>query len=200
MPTGAIMGMGCGNPNAIAELQAGERVLDVGCGGGLDAFLAAKAVGQTGQVLGVDSTPEMIERARKNAREGGYGNVRFEQGAVEHLPVEAVCIDVVISNCVLNHCPDKTVAFKEILRVLKPGGRMYVADLVTTGQFSEEAYDDAIWGAWLAIASCRQEYLDAIQKAGFRDIKVRSENSFAMAEADPRLTGNIESILISARR
>lgn len=200
VPADAIMGMGCGNPIALADLRSGETVLDVGCGGGLDAFLAANAVGETGQVLGVDSTLQMVERARENARGGAYGNVRFEQGELEHLPLEDGCVDVVISNCVVNHCPDKLAAFKEILRVMKPGGRMHVTDLVTTGEFPQEAYDDPIWGAWLTIASCKQVYLDAIQKAGFRDIRMHSHGSFAMAEADTRLAGRIESISVSAYR
>ena len=200
VPSGAIMGMGCGNPTAFAELRPGETVLDVGCGGGLDAFLAANTVGETGQVLGVDSTPQMVEKARENALGCGYGNVRFEQGQVEHLPLGDACVDVVISNCVLNHCPDKLVALKEILRVLRPGGRMHITDLVTTGKFPREAYDDPIWGAWLTMASGKHEYLDAVQKAGFRDIKVQSHGSFAMAEADPRLAGRIENISVSARR
>ena len=200
VPSGAIMGMGCGNPLALTNLHPGETVLDVGCGGGLDAFLAANAVGETGQVLGVDSTSQMIERARENARGGAYDNVRFEQGEVEHLPLGDGCVDVVISNCVVNHCPDKLAAFKEILRVMRPGGRMHVTDLVTTGEFPREAYDDPIWGAWLTMASGKQEYLDAIQKAGFRDIKVHSHGSFAMAEADTRLAGRIENISVSAYR
>lgn len=200
VPSGAIMGMGCGNPIALADLRSGETVLDVGCGGGLDAFLAANAVGETGQVLGVDSTLQMVERARENARGSGYQNVKFEQGEAEHLPLEDACVDVVISNCVLNHSRDKVLAFREILRVLKPGGRMHVADLVTTGEFPKEAYDDAIWGAWLTIASGKQVYLDAIQKAGFRDIRMHSHGSFAMAEADTRLAGRIESIRVSAYR
>jgi arsenite methyltransferase len=200
VPSGAIMGMGCGNPTALAELRTGETVLDAGCGGGLDVFLAANAVGETGRVLGVDSTPRMVERARENARGSGYGNVRFEQGEVEHLPVEDGCIDVVISNCVLNHCLDKLVAFREILRVLKHGGRMHIADLVTTDEFPKEAYNDAIWGAWLTVASGRQEYLDTIQKAGFREIRVDSQGSFAMAEANPQLAGKIENIRVSARK
>jgi len=122
------------------------------------------------------------------------------RGAVEHLPLGDGCVDVVISNCVVNHCPDKLAAFKEILRVMRPGGRMHVTDLVTTGEFPREAYDDPIWGAWLTMASGKQEYLDAIQKAGFRDIKVHSHGSFAMAEADTRLAGRIENISVSAYR
>lgn len=200
VPAGAIMGMGCGNPTALAELCPGETVLDVGCGGGLDAFLAADAVGKTGKVLGVDPTGQMVERARENARSGDYGNVRFEQGEVEYLPFADDSVDVVISNCVINHCMDKLAVFEEILRVLRPGGRMHIADLVTVGKFPLGVSDDPVWGAWLTAASGQQEYLDAIRKAGFRNISVSSQGLFNMAEADERLAGKIESIRVTARK
>jgi len=200
VPAGAIMGMGCGNPTALAELLPGETVLDIGCGGGLDAFLAADAVGKSGKVLGVDPTRQMVEKARENARSGDYGNVRFEQGEVEHLPIGDDSVDVVISNRVINHCLDKLAAFREILRVLRPGGRMHIADLVTVGKFSREVFDDRVWGAWLTAASGRQEYLEAIRKAGFRNISVSSQGLFGMAEADQRLAGRIESIRVTAHR
>lgn len=200
VPAGAIMGMGCGNPTALADLRPGETVLDVGCGGGLDAFLAANAVGKTGHVFGVDATPQMIEKARENAQAGGYDNTTFEQGEVEHLPLKEGCVDVVISNCVLNHCPDKRAAFEEILRVLKPGGRMHLTDLVTCGEFPRVVFGDPVWGAWLAVASAGQEYLDGIRQAGFRDIHISSQGPFGMAEADPRLAGRIENIRAVARK
>jgi SAM-dependent methyltransferase len=211
VPAGAIMGMGCGNPTALAELRPGETVLDIGCGGGLDAFLAADAVGKSGKVFGVDPTRQMVEKARENARSGDYGNVRFEQGEVEHLPigddsrrrlpgVQPPTVDVVISNCVINHCLDKLAAFREILRVLRPGGRMHIADLVTVGKFSREVFDDRVWGAWLTAASGRQEYLEAIRKAGFTNISVSSQGLFGMTEADQRLAGRIESIRVTARK
>ncbi|MFA6243345.1 MAG: methyltransferase domain-containing protein [Candidatus Hydrogenedentales bacterium] len=199
VPPGAIMGMGCGNPTAMADLRPAETVLDIGCGGGLDVFLAANAVGNNGRVIGIDPTPQMVERARENARHGDYPNVRFEQGEVEHLPIEDESVDVVISNCVLNHCLDKPAAFREIRRVLKPDGRMQIADLVTIGEFSQDAFEDPVWGAWLSVASGRQVYLDAIRKAGFTDIRVVSRGPFKMAEVDPRLAGKIESIQVAAR-
>ncbi len=200
VPSGAIMGMGCGNPTALAELRLGETVLDVGCGGGLDAFLAAGAVGKAGKVIGVDSTLQMVEKARANAQNGDYGNVRFEQGEVEHLPIEDNSVDVVISNCVVNHCLDKRAAFAEILRVLKPGGRMIISDLVTIGEFPQDVFNDQVWGAWLTAASDLQGYLDAVQKAGFRNIRMSPQGPFGMAEADPRLAGRIENIQLAARK
>ena len=200
VPAGAIMGMGCGNPIAMAELRLGETVLDVGCGGGLDAFLAAHFVGKTGKVIGVDPTPQMFERARENARSGDYRNVEFEQGEVEHLPLDDYSVDVVISNCVLNHCLNKRIAFEEVRRVLRPGGRMHVTDLVTTREIPQEAFDDPLWGAWLTAASSREQYIDAIHSAGFTDIRVSSAGFFDMAEADSRLAGRIESIQVTARK
>ena len=176
VPFGADMGLGCGNPTALADLQPGEAVLDLGCGGGLDCFLAAKAVGPSGRVIGVDMTPEMVERARASAAAGGYANVEFRLGEIEALPVEDGSVDALMSNCVINLVPDKARAFGEAYRVLRPGGRMHVSDIVLEGQLPEavresvEAYVGCVAGA-----ATRSEYVGAIEGAGFTDITIEKE-------------------------
>ncbi len=180
VPEGAALGLGCGNPTAIAGLKAGEAVLDLGSGGGFDAFLAAKAVGPEGRVLGVDMTPEMIERASENARKGGYGNVEFRLGEIESLPVEDASIDVVLSNCVINLVPDKRRAFAEACRVLRPGGRLHLSDIVLGRTLPEEARNDPdLYCACVAGAVTREEYLAAIAGAGFEGITIHAEKDAA---------------------
>ena len=200
VPAEAAVTHGCGNPTALAELKAGETVLDLGCGGGLDAFLAAQRVGRKGKVIGLDMTPEMVEKARANAREGNYMNVVFEVADIEKLPLPDDSIDVVISNCVINHSPDKLSVFREAHRVLKPGGRLFVSDLVTSGKLPKDVLQNAgkLWAEWLAVASDRRTYLNAIRAAGFRTIAVVAEGRFPMSEADNALKGRIISIQVKS--
>jgi SAM-dependent methyltransferase len=179
-PEGANLGVGCGNPGAIERLHPGETVLDLGSGAGFDAFLAARAVGPTGRVIGVDMTDAMLERARENARRGGLRNVEFRSGAIEALPVEDASVDVVLSNCVINLSPEKGRVFREAFRVLRPGGRLQVSDIVLERPLpaalraSVEAYVGCIAGA-----SLREDYLRDIREAGFGDVRVESEAGFA---------------------
>ena len=209
-PAGANLGLGCGNPVALAGIEPGETVLDLGSGAGLDAFLAAARVGPSGRVIGVDLTPEMVETARRNAEEGGYANVEFRLGDIESLPVEDASVDLVISNCVLNLVPDKAAAFREIVRVLKPGGRIAVSDIVLDGplpeslQGSEDGYCSCISGA-----IGREEYLAKLAAAGLRDVHVVSALDAAALLAqeccgggvtESELSGVVTSLHITARK
>jgi SAM-dependent methyltransferase len=202
VPREAAVTHGCGNPTALAELKEGQTVLDLGCGGGLDVFLAAQKVGQKGRVIGLDSSPETVEKASISAKKSNYKNVEFKVAEIEKLPVPDDSIDVVISNCVINHSPDKLAVFREVHRVLKPGGRMFVSDLVTAGKFTEHDLRsvDKIWVQWLAVASGKQEYLNAIKGAGFRIITVLTEGTFPMAQANNVLKGKIISIQIKGSK
>ncbi len=173
VPTGANLGLGCGAPLEWADAQPGETVLDLGSGAGFDAFIARRVVGETGHVIGVDMTPEMIAKARANAEKAGYANVEFRQGEIEALPVEDGTIDLVISNCVLNLVPDKGRAFAEIARVLKPGGRLVVSDIVRTGELPAVIRESlAAYSACGAGALPREEYLAKLAAAGLEQIEV----------------------------
>ena len=162
---------GCGNPTAIVALRPGETVLDLGSGGGIDCFLAAKMVGDTGKVYGVDMTSEMIALARKNAVKVGATNVEFRLGEIEHLPIESNTVDVIISNCVINLAPEKAPVFREAFRVLRPGGRLQVSDIVWTKPVPEETKNDLEkWAGCIAGALLESEYLGEITSAGFSDV------------------------------
>ena len=201
VPEGAVLGLGCGNPTALAELKEGETVLDLGPGGGLDVFLAAQKVGAQGKVIGVDMTPEMIEKARENARKGNYQNVEFRLGEIENLPVDDNSIDVIISNCVINLSPDKLAAFKEAFRVLRPNGRLLISDVVTEGELPEDVRRSfEAWAGCIAGALEKQEYLDTIRKAGFRNVMIVGEHCYSVPSMDDRLTGNLSSIHVKASK
>jgi SAM-dependent methyltransferase len=176
LPDGANLGLGCGNPVALASLRAGETVLDLGSGGGIDCFLAARKVGPSGRVIGVDMTDEMIRLARENASKSGLKNVEFRQGEIENLPVEDATIDAVISNCVINLSPDKERVFREVYRVLKPGGRMMVSDIVLDGELPATVQDSvAAYTGCIGGALKRRDYLAAMAKAGFTRVEVVAE-------------------------
>ena len=199
IPSDAVFGLGCGNPTALAEINPGETVLDLGSGGGIDVFLAANKVGEEGKVIGVDMTPEMVETAIKNAKEGGYENVEFKHGEIENLPVENNNIDVIISNCVINLTPNKSNAFKEAFRVLKPNGRILVSDLVTEGEIPLEIRKNfEAWAGCIAGALDKQEYLETIRNAGFNEVEIVSEKAYTEPKMDERLIGKIISVQVKA--
>ena len=200
VPEGANLGLGCGNPVAIASLKEGEIVLDLGSGAGFDCFLAAKKVGKEGKVIGVDMTPDMIDRARNNARKGNFTNVEFRLGEIENLPAADNSVDVVISNCVINLAPDKSRVFKEAFRVIRPGGRVMVSDIVLLKELPDpimdsiEAYTGCIAGATL-----KDEYIKTIKNAGFKDVHVLDEKFFPIdvLENDPNGKKIIEKLNMS---
>jgi arsenite methyltransferase len=187
VPEGANMGLGCGNPTALASLKEGEIVIDLGSGGGLDCFLAARSVGDKGKVIGVDMTPEMIDRARENARKGGFRNVEFRLGEIENLPVADDTADVVISNCVINLSPNKKRVFEDAFRVLKPGGRLMVSDIVLIKELPETVRRTMQPGSCVANAIMKDRYVDVIVQAGFQEVKIvkETQQSFEDAINDP---------------
>jgi len=181
VPEGSNLGLGCGNPLAFADAKAGETVLDLGSGGGIDCFLAARAVGPTGHVIGVDMTPAMIDRARTNAKTHRFANVEFRLGEIEHLPVADDSIDLIISNCVINLSPEKPQAFREAHRVLRPGGRVLVSDLVLVHEIAPEMRRSIeLLVGCVAGASLRDEYLRHMRDAGFQDVEVLNETSYTV--------------------
>ncbi|MGQ9545571.1 MAG: arsenite methyltransferase [Dehalococcoidia bacterium] len=178
-PRESIMGLGCGNPIAIADLKLGEVVLDLGSGAGVDVFLAANKVGPTGKVIGVDMTKEMVKKARTTATGHGYHNVEFRLGEIENLPLQDESVDAVISNCVINLSPDKPRVFREAYRVLKPKGRLVVSDIVTERALPDETRGDPdAWASCIGGALEQQEYLENIRKVGFRGLHVLSSKEF----------------------
>jgi len=199
IPEEAVLGLGCGNPVAIANLNEGEVVLDLGSGAGIDVFLASKKVGPTGKVIGVDMTPEMVDKSRELALKEGFSNVEFRLGEIEHLPLADNSVDVVISNCVINLSVDKPQVFKEISRVLKSGGRLAVSDIVLTGNLPDNIKKDlTAWSACVSGAVSEEEYLRLIQESGLTDVKVDSRTSFDAGI--PEIKNKIISLKVRARK
>ena len=191
VPEGANLGLGCGNPTALASLKEGERVLDLGSGAGFDCFLASKKVGKRGKVIGVDMTPEMLDKARSNAKKGKYTNVEFRLGEIENLPVADNSVDVIISNCVINLAPNKERVFEEAFRVLAANGRLMVSDIVLLKELPKaiqenvEAYAGCISGAEL-----KENYIELMRKSGFKEVKILQEKvyplDFIISEPDTK--------------
>jgi len=199
VPAGANMGLGCGNPQAIASLQPGEVVLDLGSGGGFDCFLAARAVGDKGVVIGVDMTAEMIGKSRRNAEQAGFGNVEFRLGELENLPVADGIIDVIISNCVINLSPEKERVFSEAFRVLKPGGRLAISDVVATAELPEALKNDmAFHTGCIAGASSIQALEAMLHRTGFKDIRIKPKAESRAFIRDWMPGSTIEDYVVSA--
>jgi len=215
VPDGANLGLGCGNPVAMASLKEGETVLDLGSGAGFDCFLAAQKVGKQGKVIGIDMTPEMIDRARGNKQKCDYDNVEFRLGEIENLPVADNSADVIISNCVINLSPDKGRVFQEAYRVLKTGGRIMVSDIVLLKVIPDAIINSTeMYVSCIAGASLKTDYLQDIEAAGFKDIKVVDETPFPVEyiisdptaqavvknlELTPELARDIASSIVSVK-
>jgi SAM-dependent methyltransferase len=199
VPPGANMGLGCGNPLAIASLKKGETIVDLGSGGGFDCFLAAKQVGETGRVIGVDMTAEMISSARDNATKGGYSNVEFRLGEIEHLPVADATADVIISNCVINLSPEKIHVFRETFRILKPGGRLAITDVVASAPLPVEFKNDStLLSGCIAGAATIDELNTMLQEVGFTDIEICPLDKSRMFIKDWFPDLNLEDYVVSA--
>jgi arsenite methyltransferase len=199
VPEGANLGLGCGNPVAIASFRPGDVVVDLGSGAGFDCFLAAKAVGPTGKVIGVDMTPAMLAKARENARTGNFTNVEFRLGEIEHLPVADQSVDVIISNCVINLSPEKSHVFQEAYRVLKHGGRLAISDVVTTAPFPEAMRENlALRSCCVTGASLIDEVEQMLQVAGFTDIRIQPKDESKRFIREWVPDSNIEDYLVSA--
>ena len=198
-PKGADMGLGCGNPQAIAALRPGETVLDLGSGGGFDCFLAARQVGESGRVIGVDVTPEMVQKSRENAKKGEYPNVEFRLGEIEHLPVADQSVDAIISNCVINLSPDKPSVFQEAFRVLRAGGRLAVADVVATAELPAEIRNDmALLSGCVAGAASINALVEMIEAAGFREARILPKDGSREFIRDWTPGRRIEDYVVSA--
>jgi SAM-dependent methyltransferase len=203
VPDGANLGLGCGNPVALATLGEGEVVIDLGSGAGFDAFLAAPKVGQTGRVIGIDMTPQMIDKARQNATKGGYKNVEFRLGEIEHLPVADSTADVIISNCVINLSPDKALVFRDAFRVLKPGGRLFVSDIVLLQELPDTIRQSAAsYVSCVAGALLKDEYLATIKEAGFKEVNILGEDIYPLEviTSDPTTCKVIEELNMSRQK
>ncbi|MBD3414445.1 MAG: arsenite methyltransferase [Candidatus Aminicenantes bacterium] len=199
IPQESVKGLGCGNPTALADLNEGETILDLGAGAGIDVFLAANKVGPKGLVIGVDMTEDMVEKSKQTADKYGYKNVEFRLGEIENLPVEDGTVDVIISNCVINLSPDKPRTFQEAYRVLKPGGRILISDLVTEGELPDEIRRDFdAWAECIAGAMEKNAYKKTIEQAGFQDVRIVSQNTFHEPGLAENLKGKITSVQIKA--
>lgn len=199
VPNGADMGLGCGNPKAIAALQPGETVVDLGSGGGFDCFLAAKEVGATGRVIGVDMTPDMVSKARANATRGHYDNVEFRLGEIEHLPVADGTADVIISNCVINLSPDKPQVFREAFRILKAGGRLAISDVVATAELPEDMRtDEALIAGCMGNASLIGDLETMMRAAGFEQIRIEPKDESKSFIEDWAPGSNVTDYVVSA--
>lgn len=197
IPEASILGVGCGAPLNFADMKEGETVVDLGSGAGIDVFLAANKIGKNGKAVGIDMTDEMLEKARKNAKEHGYSNVEFRKGDIEkRMPVDDNSVDLVISNCVINLTTDKVEAFKEVRRILRPGGRMVISDLVSSKEVAPENANADKWCSCIDGALTRENYLESIRKAGFDDVQVLSDTVYMdESQTDGR---KITSLIIKA--
>ncbi|MDI9609685.1 MAG: arsenite methyltransferase [Candidatus Verstraetearchaeota archaeon] len=199
-PHESMMGLGCGNPVAYASIKPGEVVLDLGSGGGMDVFLAAQRAGPNGRAIGVDMTDEMLRRAREAAARHGFRNVEFTKGEIEALPLDDSSVDVVISNCVINLSADKGRVFREINRVLKPGGRMVISDIVTNGDLPEHVKTSPeAWAACVAGALEKREYLDLISKSGLSNTRILAESEYSEGMPED-IAGKLKSITVYAEK
>lgn len=199
VPTGADLGLGCGNPRAIASLRKGETVLDLGSGAGFDCFLAAAEVGEGGRVIGVDMTPEMLSKARRHAGQGGYTNVEFRLGEIESLPVADNSIDCIISNCVINLSPNKPAVFSESFRVLKPGGRLAISDVVATAELPDALAQDAHLHSACIAGAVQIDALKAmLAAAGFTDIRIEPKDASRAFIRDWAPGRGVEDYVVSA--
>jgi arsenite methyltransferase len=200
VPQASILGVGCGAPVKFADLQDGETVVDLGSGAGIDVFLSSKQVGAHGRIIGVDMTDEMVERARKNAKEGGYTNVEFRKGDIEkRIPVDENSADVVISNCVINLTINKENVFKEVFRILKSGGgRMVISDLIADSEIAPSAANTEKWSSCIDGALTKEHYLDSIRKVGFQNVEVLSEQPYIENRGEQIESRKITSIVIRA--
>jgi arsenite methyltransferase len=199
VPEGADMGLGCGNPRAIASLKEGEVVVDLGSGGGFDCFLAAQEVGESGHVIGIDMTPDMLSKARANAGKGKFTNVEFRLGEIEHLPVENDTANVIISNCVINLSPNKEQVFRETFRILKPGGRLAISDVVATIELPEEMRNDPVLVAGcMGNASLVEDLEEMIKAAGFENVHIEPKDESKEFIRDWAPDHNVTDYVVSA--
>src|ERR687892_2526417 len=203
IPKASVLGVGCGAPLHYAAAKEGETIVDLGSGAGIDVFLSANKVGSSGKVIGIDMTDEMLEKARRNAKENGYTNVEFRKGDIEkRIPVDDNSVDLVISNCVINLTTDKANTFKEVHRILKQGqGRMVISDLVTDKEVPEDSVDSEKWCSCIDGALTKENYLESVRKAGFQNPEILEEKLYTQEECDDRVDGNkrkISSILVKA--